>query len=160
MKIAINTQYRENYGAHDWDGEGECPQYWKCKGGSTYVLQGLSQAQAQDILENKMAEINALISYSSDYSEEYVISCDIFTDEEKVCDDWESPVEIYQENGAWTARCVTKNDEYGYMNRKIVEKQESYSMGVGGVRENHKVFYLLITGELVPSQEVMAKLEA
>jgi hypothetical protein len=28
----------ENYGAHDWDGTGECPQYWKMKGGSEYKV--------------------------------------------------------------------------------------------------------------------------
>lgn len=36
--IIIHTQYRENYGAHDWDGSGECPQYWKPKGGFTFQL--------------------------------------------------------------------------------------------------------------------------
>ena len=30
----IDTQYKENYGAHDWDGTGDCPQHWKFKGGS------------------------------------------------------------------------------------------------------------------------------
>ena len=38
MKLVIQTQYKENYGAHDWNGEGECPQYWKFKGGETYVV--------------------------------------------------------------------------------------------------------------------------
>ena len=37
MKIVFQTQIRENYGAHDWDGKGECPQYWKFKGGNTFV---------------------------------------------------------------------------------------------------------------------------
>ena len=37
-KILITTQTQENYGAHDWDGEGECPQYWKFKGGNDYVV--------------------------------------------------------------------------------------------------------------------------
>ena len=36
--IVIRTQYMENYGAHDWDGTGECPQYWKFKGGSEYKI--------------------------------------------------------------------------------------------------------------------------
>ena len=35
-KILIQTQVYENYGAHDWDGQGECPQYWKAKGGNDY----------------------------------------------------------------------------------------------------------------------------
>jgi hypothetical protein len=38
MKLLITTQVYENYGAHDWDGVGECPQYWKAKGGSDYVV--------------------------------------------------------------------------------------------------------------------------
>ena len=38
MMLVIRTQYMENYGAHDWDGKGECPQYWKAKGGSEYKI--------------------------------------------------------------------------------------------------------------------------
>ena len=38
MKLHIWTQDYENYGAHDWDGEGECPQYWKAKGGADFFV--------------------------------------------------------------------------------------------------------------------------
>ena len=38
MKLLISTQVYENYGAHDWEGAGPCPQYWKAKGGSDYVV--------------------------------------------------------------------------------------------------------------------------
>ena len=38
MKLLIQTQVYENYGAHDWDGTGQCPQYWKAKGGNDYVV--------------------------------------------------------------------------------------------------------------------------
>ena len=37
-KLLISTQVYENYGAHDWDGKGACPQYWKAKGGNDYVV--------------------------------------------------------------------------------------------------------------------------
>ena len=37
-KLLITTQVYENYGAHDWAGVGECPQYWKAKGGNDYVV--------------------------------------------------------------------------------------------------------------------------
>ena len=37
-KLLITTQVYENYGAHDWDGVGQCPQYWKAKGGNDYVV--------------------------------------------------------------------------------------------------------------------------
>ena len=41
-KLLITTQVYENYGAHDWDGVGECPQYWKDKGGSDYVVKKIN----------------------------------------------------------------------------------------------------------------------
>jgi hypothetical protein len=37
-KLHIQTQVYENYGAHDWDGQGQCPQYWKAKGGRDYMV--------------------------------------------------------------------------------------------------------------------------
>ena len=40
-KLHIYTQDQENYGAHDWDGEGECPQYWKFKGGQDFFVKGI-----------------------------------------------------------------------------------------------------------------------
>lgn len=41
MMLVIATQIHENYGAHDWDGTGECPQYWKAKGGHEYKIEGV-----------------------------------------------------------------------------------------------------------------------
>jgi hypothetical protein len=41
-KLLITTQVYENYGAHDWDGTGECPQYWKAKGGCEYVVKNFN----------------------------------------------------------------------------------------------------------------------
>jgi hypothetical protein len=41
-KLLITTQVYENYGAHDWDGQGECPSYWKAKGGSDYVVKNVN----------------------------------------------------------------------------------------------------------------------
>ena len=38
MKLLIQTQVYENYGAHDWEGVGAYPQYWKAKGGNDYVV--------------------------------------------------------------------------------------------------------------------------
>ena len=39
--LVIQTQVYENYGAHAWEGEGECPQYWKPKGGEEYKVPGV-----------------------------------------------------------------------------------------------------------------------
>jgi hypothetical protein len=51
MLLIIDTQYRENYGAHDWDGEGECPQRWKNKGGSSIKVSGVPESIGLDVLE-------------------------------------------------------------------------------------------------------------
>ena len=40
-KLLITTQVYENYGAHDWDGTGECPDYWKAKGGHEYKIKNV-----------------------------------------------------------------------------------------------------------------------
>ena len=40
IRVVFQTQFRENYGAHNWDGEGECPQHWKSKGGSKKMTTG------------------------------------------------------------------------------------------------------------------------
>lgn len=48
MKLIISTQVFENYGAHNWNGEGECPQYWKAKGGDDYEVATFSAEQAND----------------------------------------------------------------------------------------------------------------
>ena len=47
--LVIQTQCRENYGVHDWDGKGECPQHWKFKGGNTYFVIHLTSGQSNKI---------------------------------------------------------------------------------------------------------------
>ena len=69
--VVIATQFRENYGAHDWDGKGECPQYWKSKGGDTYFV----NASAADIADSQWwVDVESCINHSSEYSAEYIIS--------------------------------------------------------------------------------------
>jgi hypothetical protein len=38
FRLIIDAQFLENYGAHDWDGEGECPQRWKSKGNAEMIV--------------------------------------------------------------------------------------------------------------------------
>jgi hypothetical protein len=47
MKLHIWTQDQENYGAHDWDGEGECPQRWKFKGGADFFVPKFKGGEAE-----------------------------------------------------------------------------------------------------------------
>ena len=73
----ITTQYRENYGAHDWDGTGECPQYWKNKFGTEYMIKDApSLMDAEHFVDHFICE-------KSDYSDEFVVNsvdCDIMYD--------------------------------------------------------------------------------
>jgi hypothetical protein len=58
MMLVIATQDYENYGAHDWDGVGECPSYWKAKGGAEFKVTGISAAADLDeILDMVRPEI-------------------------------------------------------------------------------------------------------
>ena len=71
IRVVFQTQFLENYGAHDWDGEGECPQRWKPKGGSTYIV----SASAAEVADSQWWDtVTKIIEHSSEYSKEYVIS--------------------------------------------------------------------------------------
>jgi len=94
MKLVIQTQFRENYGAHDWDGRGECPQYWKCKGGSTYIVD-VNLQEAQDVAFYKSVE--KCIEHKSDYAEEFILGLGDLIDEidfkeSDHVEHWESPI--------------------------------------------------------------------
>jgi hypothetical protein len=66
--LVIRTQFMENYGAHDWDGTGECPQYWKFKGGSEYKITGVDvTADVQDYIN--LADVE----FSSEGAREYIL---------------------------------------------------------------------------------------
>jgi hypothetical protein len=105
MKVVIHTQFKENYGAHDWDGKGECPQYWKFKGGSTYVVEcSLEQAMSGQFF----TDVAKCIEYSNDYSEEYIVGenlvDDIDFDPAKVVDEWDTAIYATVSNGQLDCR--------------------------------------------------------
>ena len=59
MMFVIRTQFMENYGAHDWDGKGECPQIWKFKGGSEYKITDVDPtADPEDFINIAGVEFN------------------------------------------------------------------------------------------------------
>jgi len=84
MKLVINTQYMENYGAHDWDGKGECPQYWKMKGGSSYVVEDVeySVRPTDEFFDKKIRDIvdniiGPKIERNNEYCREYILGYSI-----------------------------------------------------------------------------------
>ena len=87
MKLVIITQVRENYGAHDWNGIGSVPQYWKDKGGSEYILEDLEHylspnddffdKKVRMIVESMLPNIESI----SDYMTETIINFAIEDDD-------------------------------------------------------------------------------
>jgi hypothetical protein len=77
-KLLIQTQIQENYATHDWDGQGEVPQYWKFKGGNDYFVPNFTD------YNNTTAAVMAMrgqIEQSSDYFIEQIISWEIVADD-------------------------------------------------------------------------------
>jgi len=72
-KLLITTQVYENYGAHDWDGEGECPQYWKAKGGNDYVVKRIN---VNTVTETVMA-LRGQIEQDNEGFREHIIGWEV-----------------------------------------------------------------------------------
>ena len=147
MKLVINTQYRENYGSHDWDGKGECPQYWKFKGGSTYVVPNIL-GESPDILKR----VRPLIEYGNYGSEEYILDYEIVENNAKVCEDWESVTQIFITEDKVTALKVIDNREDGWMRDEILEKTESWTMMPEHERKDYSATYLMRDGDECDSE--------
>ena len=76
-KLLITTQVYENYGAHDWDGQGECPQYWKAKGGNDYVVKKIN---VNKVTETVMA-VRSQIEQDNQAFRETIIDWSIVADD-------------------------------------------------------------------------------
>lgn len=122
MKLVIRTQHEENYGAHTWDGEGECPQRWKFKGGDTYVVENVTFWPAE-----VQAFISTYINESNEGWKEYAVVTTMMEDDADIgIESWETPTVIVYEGGFWVARVDTLKQDYwqeGY-----AAKHESWIM--------------------------------
>ena len=74
MKLHIQTQIQENYGAHDWDGEGACPQYWKFKGGNDYMYDMGTALRNDQTLAEIVEYFRPRIEESNDGFREHIIA--------------------------------------------------------------------------------------
>ena len=150
QKLVIQTQYMENYAAMDWDGQGECPQGWKFKGGSTYVLPNCGNIDADEV-QAIVAQIESHITTNNDYTREYILSTEVVDWNAKVCEDWETITEFNIWSGTPHFMKVTDNREDGWMRKEILEKIETWSMGADGYldRVDYKAEYLMDDGDFV-----------
>ena len=97
MKLHIVCQYSENYGAHDWDGQGECPQRWKMKGGEDYFYPlgdaGRSDEALAELVNHFRKEIEWHDQGSSQQIVGYgVVADDYMTEFEKSQLEWEGSI--------------------------------------------------------------------
>jgi hypothetical protein len=104
MKLLITTQVYENYGAHDWDGKGECPQYWKAKGGSDYVVKKFKGGAADATLA--VMALRGQIEEDNDHMRETVIDFrlvadDYLTEFEQSQLDYEGKITYASKELAW-----------------------------------------------------------
>ena len=104
MKLLITTQIQENYGAHDWDGKGACPQYWKFKGGNDYVVKKFRGGEAA-ATEAVMC-LRSQMEEDSDYYREHILGWkivkdDFLTEFEKSQLDYEGSITYSPKELAW-----------------------------------------------------------
>jgi len=81
MQLLITTQTQENYGAHDWDGVGECPQYWKFKGGQDYKYSLGSTLRNADTIQEIVEYFRPRIEEDNDYYRNHIIGYEVVADD-------------------------------------------------------------------------------
>ncbi len=94
MKLVLNTQFMENYGAHDYDPALPVPQRWKHKGGDTYVVADIPTTITAESIKALVAEVSPFIEYANDHTEEYITQWCIADSDAVVVEHWETPVSI------------------------------------------------------------------
>jgi len=123
MKIIFQTNLRENYGTHDWDGEGEVPHYWKNKNGSTYVMENVTS----DFANLFNSQITDILSSSDHYYEETVVSIELIEDDAPIpIEHWETPIMISFDKATNTlnAATITTAEHMGFASEiKSVHKK-------------------------------------
>jgi len=117
MILVIRTQFMENYGAHDWDGEGECPQYWKMKGGSEYMIDNVPL----NIDYAAVVEM-AAVEQNNDYVREYILDWSLESD------DYMSWFEKSQLEYDGVISCKEPRMDYNELNDRYTDPMEYAEM--------------------------------
>lgn len=141
MKILMMCQDRENYGAHDWDDASgtECPQYWKNKGGDTYIIENVTVAQGRDEAFWQLAE--AAIESSDDYSSTHILQQQLVDDDydtDRWVEKWETPIYLNLVGEDFYAERITAKHNL-FNNDPIFTLNESW-LQEGGERLHYMRF--------------------
>ena len=152
--LVIQTQYRENYAAHN-EGykHGVSEAHWKFKGGCTYFVQDLTDANINSIVANGIPTLTKLIESKNEMFEEYIIDWEIRDlgkngdGKGPICESWEIPVQFYYENKQWKCRTHhTPADGESFWNSAIDSRAEQWIPGEGGTRNDYKCQYKTANG--------------
>lgn len=151
-KLVITTQYMENYGSMD-------NPYMKFKGGSTYIMKNCGDLDSNE-QATVVAKIRPYITTnfidSNGGCEEYIVSDAIVDYNEKVCDEWETPIEFSMSKGdVYFIKVLDNQSEAGYLRKSILTRTETWVND----RQQYKVEYLLEDGSYCNEEELRVWLD-
>jgi len=161
MFAVIQTQHLENYGAHDWDGQGECPQYWKPKGGNTYIF----TCSVEENMDPKWWErVEAACTSKSEYFEEYSVGETVVDDIDfnvaDHCAEWDAPYYGTIKEDRISFHRTTENQPMSGMRAEIAKEFTAYDVLDNGEQVHHGVSYEMVNGDIVLFSELRAWLDA
>ena len=160
MKAIIQTQHMENYGAHDWDGQGECPQYWKPKGGNTYIF----NCSVEDNMSPEWwARVEAACTSKTEYFEEYSVGETVVDDIDfnvaDHCAEWDAPYYGTIKEDRVSFHRTQVNGEYHHVRKEIAKEFDGYDVLDNGEVHTHGVSYEMINGDIVLFKDLRAWLD-
>jgi len=152
MKLVIQTQYRENYAAHNEDYvHGVSDPYWKNKGGDTFVVSCSTVDYAMDPGFTESA-LDA-VSYSHESAEEFVINYTLIDDVDfnisEHIEEWETATFLWFDGDHFMATKKTDNTDMGYMRKEILTKFESWTITPEDRLSDYKSTFLMEDGVTV-----------
>ena len=150
--LIIETQYMENYGCMD-------NPYMKFKGGSTYVMNNCGDLDSNEqatVVAQIRPYITTTLTDSNGGCEEYIVSDAIVDYREKVCADWETPIEFSMSKGdVYFMKVLDNQSEAGYLKKSILTRTETWVND----RQNYKVEYLMEDGDYCNEEELRVWLD-
>lgn len=157
--LLIQTQYCENYAAHDEDYvHGVSAPHWKYKGGSSYVI-AVESLGVGETLAELVEETSFLHTFRNEAAEEYVLGWEVVSDSELASkiEPWESPYILAKnEAGLWTSKKVTENGDYGYLRSEIVSRVQVWTYEAGKTVDQYHVEYVMQDGTTIVGDESLS----
>jgi|TARA_R100000455_G_C6239848_1_gene99079 hypothetical protein len=116
---------------------------FKAKGGDTYVMRNLTNAQVQKIIEDGIPTLSSLIEGGQEILDvaeddrpmhsgyEFILDYQVVTDDGYECEEWETAwtIAYSRKHEAWTANRFVKADEWWALDQKTGLPFEGYYEG-------------------------------